>query len=46
MKVKSSVNGAGIRLTDERWAHIVEEHGDISGMMDAVLQTKRCVVDS
>ena len=35
----SSASGANIRLTDERWAHIVEEHGEISGMMDDVLQT-------
>jgi hypothetical protein len=34
-----SVHGTRIRLTDERWAHILEEHGEISGMMDAVLQT-------
>jgi hypothetical protein len=39
MIMTSSVNGANIRLTEERWAHILEEHGEISGMMDAVLQT-------
>ncbi|WP_045216955.1 hypothetical protein [Desulfonatronovibrio magnus] len=39
MKTTFSVHGARIRLTDERWAHIVEEHGEISEMMDAVLQT-------
>jgi len=39
MITTSSINGANIRLTEERWAHIVEEHGEISGMMDTVLQT-------
>jgi hypothetical protein len=26
-----------IRLNDERWAHITEEHGELAGMRDAVL---------
>ena len=34
-----SVNGVGIRLTDERWAHIVEEHGEIDDLRAEVLQT-------
>jgi len=32
-----SRHGVPIRLTDERWAHITEEHGELSGMRDAVL---------
>jgi uncharacterized protein YuzE len=27
-----SKNGIQIRLTDERWAHIVEEHCELAGM--------------
>jgi len=32
-----SRHGVPIRLTDERWAHITEEHGELTGMRDAVL---------
>jgi hypothetical protein len=28
-----------IRLTDERWAHIVEEHSELGGLREEVLQT-------
>lgn len=28
-----------IRLTDERWAHIVEEHSELAGMREDVLET-------
>ncbi len=35
----TSKNGANIRLTDERWTHIIEEHGELYGMMALVLQT-------
>ena|SRR5712692_9868274 len=31
--------GVTIRLTDERWAHIVEEHGELAGLRAEVLQT-------
>ncbi|HMF55066.1 MAG TPA: hypothetical protein VK619_01790 [Pyrinomonadaceae bacterium] len=34
-----SRNGVTIRLNDERWTHIVEEHGELSGMRAEVLQT-------
>lgn len=34
-----SVNGVSIRLTDERWAHIVEEHGELNGLRVEALQT-------
>lgn len=34
-----SVNNIPIRLTDERWMHIVENHDDMAGYYDTVLQT-------
>jgi hypothetical protein len=34
-----SRNGLPIRLTDERWAHIVTEHGELVGMEVQVLDT-------
>lgn len=37
MEVAKSVNGVPIRLTDERWVHIVENHDDLSGMAFEVL---------
>jgi len=32
-----SVNEIPIRLTEERWRHIVDEHGELSGMRAAVI---------
>jgi len=34
-----SKNDTPIRLTDERWAHIVEEHCELAGMRLEVLET-------
>ncbi len=34
-----SVNGIAVRLTDERWAHITEEHPELAGMRLEVLET-------
>ena len=34
-----SRNGVRIRLTDERWAHIAEEHCELAGMRPDVLET-------
>ena len=34
-----SKNNVPIRLTDERWAHIVEEHCELAGMRLEVLET-------
>ena len=34
-----SENGISIRLTDERWTHIVEEHCELAGMRLEVLET-------
>lgn len=33
-----SINGIAIRLTDERWRHVVENHDDLAGRHDTVLQ--------
>ena len=35
----TSKNGIRIRLTDERWAHISEEHCELAGMRLDVLET-------
>jgi len=34
-----SKNDVPIRLTDERWTHIVEEHCELAGMRLEVLET-------
>lgn len=34
-----SRNGVTIRLTHERWAHIVEEHAELAGLRLEVLET-------
>ncbi len=34
-----SIYGTPIRLTSERWAHIVEEHCELAGMREEVLET-------
>lgn len=34
-----SVEGVPIRLTSERWFHIVETHDDLAGHYDEVLET-------
>lgn len=36
--VAVSKNGIQIRLTDERWAHITDEHGGLEGLQSAVLE--------
>jgi len=35
----NSKNGIPIRLTDERWAHITEEHCELAGQREDVLET-------
>lgn len=37
--VAPSQNGILIRLTDERWAHIIEEHGEVADLRQEVLRT-------
>lgn len=39
MDVAHSVNGVPIRLTYERWYHIVESHDDLSSRFHDVLDT-------
>jgi hypothetical protein len=34
-----SKNGTPIRLPDERWGHIVEQHGELAGMRQDALNT-------
>jgi len=34
-----SVRGIPIRLTDERWANITEEHSELAGMRFEILET-------
>lgn len=35
----TSKNGSAIRLTDERWAHITEEHCELAGLRSEVVAT-------
>ena len=35
----TSKHGVPIRLTDERWAHITEEHAELAGLRQEVLAT-------
>lgn len=39
MDIIQSKNGVPIRLTDERWFHIVEEHSEMAGNYFEVLET-------
>ena len=39
MDIAISKAGVPIRLTDERWHHIVEHHDDLAGYYDEVLVT-------
>jgi len=39
MHIAYSVNKVPIRLTEERWFHIVENHNDLAGFYDEVLFT-------
>ncbi|MEW6233875.1 MAG: PBECR2 nuclease fold domain-containing protein [Candidatus Omnitrophota bacterium] len=34
-----SISDIPIRLTDERWAHIAEEHGEMAGLRAEILET-------
>jgi hypothetical protein len=35
----TSKNGVSIRLTDERWSHITEEHAELAGFKWDVIET-------
>jgi len=37
--ITQSVGGVPIRLTAERWLHIVENHDEVAGYYDEVLET-------
>ena len=37
--IVKSKNGVIIRLTDERWSHICEEHAELAGLRLDVLET-------
>lgn len=37
-RIKSK-NGVPVRLTNERWIHIIENHDDLAGYYDEVLTT-------
>lgn len=37
MEKVTSINSVPIRLTDERWVHIIENHDDLAGYYDEVL---------
>ncbi|MDP2934948.1 MAG: hypothetical protein Q8O86_00480 [Dehalococcoidia bacterium] len=39
MDVVQSKNGVAIRLTEERWIHITEEHSELAGYYFDVLET-------
>lgn len=39
LSIVQSKNGIPIRLTDERWAHITEEHNELAGLRQEVLET-------
>ena len=37
MEITNSINSVPIRLTSERWTHIIENHDDLAGRMEDVL---------
>jgi hypothetical protein len=39
VEIVKSKNGLPIRLTDERWAHITEEHCELAGLREDILET-------
>ncbi len=39
MDIVYSINNVPIRLTEERWIHIVENHDDLAGYYEEVLKT-------
>ena len=39
MLTTESKNQMPIRLTDERWAHILDEHGELADLKNAILET-------
>ncbi len=39
MDITESIDGVPIRLTAERWLHVVENHDEVAGYYDEVLET-------
>ena len=39
MNTAESINKVPVRLTEERWFHIIENHNDLAGYYDEVLIT-------
>ena len=39
ISIAKSIQAVSIRLTDERWAHITEEHSELAGLKFEVLET-------
>ncbi len=39
MDIAISKNGVSVRLTEERWFHVTENHDDLAGHYDDVLLT-------
>ena len=39
MNVVKSVNGIPIRMTYERWFHVIENHDDLAGRFSEILNT-------
>ena len=39
MNTAQSINGITIRLPDERWIHITEEHTEMAGYLYEILET-------
>lgn len=37
MRTTTSIHGVPIRLPDERWVHICEEHAEVKSLLDDVL---------
>ena len=42
MDIIPSINGVPIRLTNERWVHIVENHDDLAGFYDDIVDIIEC----
>jgi len=39
VNITKSVNGIPIRMTDERWFHVIENHDDLVGRFSEILNT-------
>lgn len=37
--ITTSVNGVPIRLTEERWSHIIDHHPEVKQFLDEILST-------